>query len=153
MPCSGPGAAGAFPAARLDLLDPIAERLDTEPALATEDWLRGALAQARGRDSAAGSASLGAHRADLALSDAATGQPAALASTGQQKALLVGTVLGHAALIGAARGAPPLLLLDEPMVHLDAARRANLLEALAAMPGPVLLNTGRTRMFSRLWPE
>ncbi len=132
-------AAGAFPVARLTLLDPIAQRLDAEPALATEDWLRTALADARSRDAAAGSSSLGAHRADMALSDAATGLGAALASTGQQKALLVGTVLGHAALIAEARGAAPILLLDEPMVHLDSARRASLLEALAALPAQVLL--------------
>ncbi len=48
------GAAGSFPPARLTLLDPIAQRLDTEPALATEDWLRAAMADARPRDSAAG---------------------------------------------------------------------------------------------------
>ncbi len=67
----------------------------------------------------------------MALFDAATGLSAALASTGQQKALLLGVVLGHAALITAARGAPPLLLLDEPAVHLDPERRGDLLEALA----------------------
>ena len=133
------GAAGSFPAARLTLLDPVADRLDAEPALAAEDWLRGALAQARSRDAMSGSASLGAHRADLALSDAASGLSATTASTGQQKALLVGTVLGHAALIGQTRFTPPLLLLDEPMVHLDAARRASLLDALAASKAQVLL--------------
>jgi DNA replication and repair protein RecF len=133
------GAAGAFPPARLTLLDPIAQRLDDEPALAVEDWLRGAMAAARPRDAAAGSSSLGAHRADMTLSDAETGLEAALASTGQQKALLVGTVLGHAALIAEARNAAPILLLDEPMVHLDPARRASLLEALAALPAQVLL--------------
>ena len=135
------GAAGRFPAARMALLDPIAERLDTDPALTVEDWLRAALHDARLRDAAAGSAGLGAHRADMALFDAASGQSAALASTGQQKALLLGVVLGHAALIALARGAPPLLLLDEPAVHLDAERRRDLLEALAA-PGATALLTG-----------
>ncbi len=144
------GAAGAFPAARLGLLDGIADRLDSEPALATEDWLRTALAQARARDAAAGSASLGAHRADLILSDVATGRSAALASTGQQKALLVGTILGHAALIGEARGTPPLLLLDEPMVHLDMERRASLLDALAASPAQVLLTATDSDVFTPL---
>jgi DNA replication and repair protein RecF len=144
------GAVGGFPAARLGLLDGIADRLEQAPALATEDWLRGALAQARAQDAATGSASLGAHRADLALSDAETGLPAALASTGQQKALLVGTVLGHAALIGEARGAPPLLLLDEPMVHLDAARRASLLAALTASRAQVLLTGTDADVFAPL---
>ena len=104
-----------------------------------EDWLRAGLAGSRGQDAAAGSASLGAHRADMALSDAETGLPAALASTGQQKALLTGVVLGHAALIADERGAAPLLLLDEPAVHLDAPRRAALWDALSAMSAQVLI--------------
>ncbi len=89
------------------LVDPVADRLDAVPALAAEDWLRAALQDARAGDAAAGSAALGAHRADMALADAATGLPAGLASTGQQKALLLGVILGHAALITAARGHPP----------------------------------------------
>ncbi|MEJ1979011.1 MAG: DNA replication/repair protein RecF [Acetobacteraceae bacterium] len=144
------GAAGAFPAARLTLLDPVAERLETAPALAVEDWLRAALADARAADAAARSAGLGAHRADMALSDATTGLTAAQASTGQQKALLVGTVLGHAALIAEARGAPPILLLDEPLVHLDPARRASLLAALAALPAQVLLTGTDADVFAPL---
>ena len=79
-----------FPAAHMALVCPIAERLAAMPALAVEDWLRHGLAAGRARDAAAGSAALGAHRADMALSDAASGTPAALASTGEQKALLVG---------------------------------------------------------------
>ena len=144
------GTAGSFPAARLTLLDAIADRLDTEPALATEDWLRDALALARARDAVTGSSSLGAHRADFAVADAATGLPAHLASTGQQKALLVGTILGHAALIADARGAPPILLLDEPMVHLDGTRRASLLAALAESPAQVLLTGTDADVFAPL---
>ncbi len=144
------GVAGAFPVARIALLDAVAARLDVDPALAVEDWLRAALRDSRRADAAAGGTSLGAHRADMALFDAASGQPAALASTGQQKALLLGVVLGHAALITAARGAPPVLLLDEPTVHLDAPRRAALLAALAAGGGTVLLTGTDAEMFAPL---
>jgi DNA replication and repair protein RecF len=133
------GAAGGFPAARLDLLCPIAARLAELPALAVEEELRRALADSRRKDAAAGGTSLGAHRADMGLADAASGQAASLASTGQQKALLVGVVLGHAALIAAQHSTAPLLLLDEPAVHLDAARRAALFAALTALPAQVLL--------------
>ncbi len=138
------GAAGAFPAARLSLSCPIAGRLEGEPALAVEDWLRAALAAGRAGDARAGAASLGAHRADMGLADAASGLQAALASTGQQKALLIGVVLGHAALLAEARGVAPLLLLDEPAVHLDPDHRQALFEALRALPAQVLL-TGTDR--------
>ncbi|NPD68312.1 DNA replication/repair protein RecF [Lichenicola cladoniae] len=133
-----PGGNG-FPAARLMLACPIAERLAHEPALAVEDWLRMTLAAARSADARTGGASLGAHKADLLLSDIETGQQASTASTGQQKALLLGVVLAHAALIGSLRGDAPLLLLDEPLVHLDATRRNALFEALAGLSSHVLM--------------
>ena len=133
------GAVAPFPAARLSLLCPIADRLDHAPALAVEEWLRAALAAARAVDAAAGSSSLGAHRADFALADLASGRPATLASTGQQKALLLGVVLGHALVIGEARGFAPWLLLDEPLVHLDEGHRTALLEALLRLPAQVFL--------------
>nr|WP_294501956.1 DNA replication/repair protein RecF [uncultured Rhodopila sp.] len=124
------GIIGHFPPARIGLACPIAEKLQTESALAVEDWLRAGLETNRVRDASAGSAALGAHRTDMKLTDVATGTPAALASTGQQKALLIGVILAHAGLIATARGFAPLLLLDEPAVHLDLQRRAALWDAL-----------------------
>jgi DNA replication and repair protein RecF len=144
------GAAAPFPPARLTLRGPIAERLGIEPALAVEDWVRAALAAGRARDAVAGSAALGAHRADVVLADAETGLAATEASTGQQKALLIGVILGHAALIAEARGAAPLLLLDEPAVHLDAVRRSALFEALARLPAQALLTGTDAETFAPL---
>ncbi len=140
----------AFPRAGLRLIDPIADRLRAEPALAVENWLRGALAARRREDAAQGGAGLGAHRADMGMEDAASGLPAAQASTGQQKALLLGIILAHAALVAEARGAPPMLLLDEPTVHLDTGRRAALFAALLALPGPALLTGTDAEVFSPL---
>ncbi len=87
----------------------------------------------------AGGSSLGAHRADFGMSDLATGRPAGLASTGQQKTLLLGMVLGHALVIAEARGFAPWLLLDEPLVHLDDGHRASLLDALLRLPAQSFL--------------
>ncbi len=143
------GVADPFPAVRLDLLCPIADRLASLPALAVEDWLRDALASGRGQDRVSGSASVGAHRADLALTDAATGLAAAAASTGQQKAMLVGVVLGHAALIAAARGFAPLLLLDEPAAHLDPDRRRGLFAAVERLPAQTFMTATDAATF---WP-
>ena len=133
------GAAAPFPAASVRVLCPIAERLTQAPALAVEDWLRETLARSRANDAAAGSARFGAHRTDMMLADAVTGLAAADASSGQQKALLLGTVLGHAAVIASARGFAPLLLLDEPTVHLDADHRNALFRVLQRLTAQVLL--------------
>jgi DNA replication and repair protein RecF len=133
------GVAGGFPAARMGLMCPIADRLAETPALAVEDWLRAGLEANRARDAAAGSSLLGAHRTDMALADAESGTAAALASTGEQKSLLIGVILGHAALIAETRGFAPLLLLDEPAVHLDPDRRRRLFDALAGLPAQILL--------------
>ncbi len=52
---------------------------------------------------------------------------AALCSTGEQKALLIGLVLAHAELLAERReSAAPILLLDEIAAHLDEYRRAAL---------------------------
>jgi DNA replication and repair protein RecF len=134
-----PTAAPGLPLAELALACPIAERLAYEPALAVEEWLAGALAERRPADREAGGAGLGVHRSDLAIRDAASGAAAVRASTGQQKALLLAVVLAHAALVTERRGFAPLLLLDEPAVHLDSARRAALLAILAGHEAQILL--------------
>jgi DNA replication and repair protein RecF len=145
-----PHGQGGFPAAHLALDCEIAARLEHEPALAVEDWVRAELQARRPRDVAAGNTGLGAHRADLLLSDLQSGRPASLGSTGQQKALLTGVVLSHAALIATVRGEAPLLLLDEPLVHLDAAHRAALFAALLELPAPVLLTGTDSEPFAAL---
>ncbi|BDG70075.1 DNA replication/repair protein RecF [Roseomonas fluvialis] len=143
-------ATGTFPPARMDLACPIATALADQPALAVEDMLRAALAADRRRDAAAGGAARGAHRADMTLVHLPKDQPADLCSTGEQKALLISTVLAHAALIAEARGFAPLLLLDEVAAHLDTARREALLAALAALPAQVFLTGTEAEVFRPL---
>lgn len=144
------GATRGFPSARILLLCPVADRLAEAPAVAVEDWLRERLAGDRGRDAATGSAAVGTHRADMGIEDRETSLPAAQASTGQQKALLIGVILAHAQAIAEARGAPPLLLLDEPAVHLDEGRRRLLFAALADGPAQALLTGTDSETFHPL---
>ena len=138
---------GMFPAALIGLICPIAERLAVSPALEVEDWLRAGLAANRGRDAASGGTALGPHRADMTLTDADTRTEAALASTGQQKTLLISVILNHAHLIAEARGFAPLLLLDEPAVHLDVTRRAALFQALRESPAQVIMTGTDAEVF------
>jgi DNA replication and repair protein RecF len=140
----------AFPRARIVLDDPVGTRLDGAPALAVENALREQFLARRAADAAAGTSTLGAHRADMRLEDAMTGLSAAQSSTGQQKALLIGVILAHAALIGEQRGFAPLLLLDEPAVHLDRARREALFRALARLPAQAFLTGTDLEVFAPL---
>ncbi|MFZ6761893.1 DNA replication/repair protein RecF [Pseudoroseomonas sp. WGS1072] len=144
------GIAGGFPAARLELLCPIAEALDREPALAVEDALREGLAADRPRDAAAGGARQGAHRTDLHMLLQPGGLPAEICSTGEQKALLVSVVLAQAALVAAHRGFAPLLLLDEVAAHLDPSRRQALFEALVDLPAQCFLTGTEPAPFASL---
>jgi DNA replication and repair protein RecF len=61
----------------------------------------------------------GPHLTDLAVIYAPKDMPAREASTGEQKALLIGLVLAHAGLVAEMTGITPLLLLDEIVAHLD----------------------------------
>ncbi len=95
-------------------------------------------------DASAGRTTTGPHRVDLAVTHQAKGQPAARCSTGEQKALLLGLVLAHAALVTDKTGRQPLLLLDEVAAHLDAQRRGALFQQLAALGAQVWM-TGTDR--------
>lgn len=102
-----------------------------------EEDLSRELARSRARDCAAGRTLVGPHRSDLVVTHLAKDQPADRCSTGEQKALLLSTILAHADLVADAAGLRPLLLLDEVAAHLDGRRRAALFERLEAGGGQV----------------
>ncbi len=74
--------------------------------------------------------------------------PAGLCSTGEQKALLLGIILGHADLVAEQRGQRPILLLDEVAAHLDPSRRAALFTRLAAAGGQTWMTGTEPALFA-----
>ena len=121
-------AKGPVPAASLALVGSVDTWLAQMPAVETEDAMRRSLWDERRGVVGAGA---GPHRSDLGVAMSAPGhpshgQPAALCSTGEQKALLISILLAQARLQRARRGHAPILLLDEVAAHLDPARRAAL---------------------------
>ena len=124
---------GPFPAASVALVGDVEAWLQETAALQAEDTFRDALAQSRPADREAGRALVGPHRSDISVTHVAKGQPAAICSTGEQKALLISIVLAHARLVALDRGAPPVLLMDEVVAHLDEDRRAALFDEICAI--------------------
>ena len=143
-------AEGPFPRARLRLIGTVEDWLEAMPALAAEIKLASALAANRQADAQAGGALIGPHRSDLAVALADKDIAAELASTGEQKALLISILLAHAGLQRAVRGEPPLLLLDEIAAHLDASRRAALFDALLRLDSQTWLTGTDEALFAPL---
>jgi len=144
--------------ARRDAIHGLAARLADAPegpfaraGLALEGGmeadLAAALAAGRARDSAAGRTLAGPHRTDLVVTHLGKNQSAALCSTGEQKALLIGIVLAHADLVAERAGRRPILLLDEIAAHLDPSRRAALFERLEASGGQVWVTGTEPALF------
>jgi DNA replication and repair protein RecF len=131
------GAASVFPSAKIRLDGWMENALLTEPATAVEDRYREILRENRARDAAAGRTLDGPHLTDLEVIYAPKNMPAKDASTGEQKALLIGLVLAHAGLVAEMTGITPLLLLDEVVAHLDPSRRAALFGELSKLGAQV----------------
>jgi DNA replication and repair protein RecF len=150
-------------AARAQTVDALNQRISQQAegpfaraALAIEGWadvpqdFAADLCRSRARDAAAGRTLSGPHRQDLAVTHIAKAQPAARASTGEQKALLLGIVLAHADLVADRSGRRPILLMDEVAAHLDPIRRASLFDRLAGSGGQIWLTGTEAGLFEGL---
>src|ERR1700751_1656708 len=144
------GAASAFPSADIMLDGWMENALQQEPATAVEDRYREILRNSRPRDAAAGRTLDGPHLTDLQVIYAPKNMPARDASTGEQKALLIGLVLAHATLVAESTGTVPLLLPAEVVAHLDPGRRAALFAELAKLGAQVWLTGADPQAFANI---
>ena len=141
---------GAFPRASVEAAGTVEDWLREGPALAAEDRLRAALAAQRAADVAEGRAAIGPHRSDLKVLHLGNGRPAALCSTGEQKALLVALVLGTAKMRAYEQGTAPLFLLDEIAAHLDKIRLQALFDEISGLGAQVWLTGTDAGLFAPL---
>lgn len=140
--------ASSFPAADIALDGWMEKLVLSHPAAELEDRYRSVLKDNRPRDAAAGRTLDGPHLTDLSVAFAAKNIPASDASTGEQKALLIGLVLAHAGLLTEMSGFAPLLLLDEVVAHLDPGRRAALYRELEILGAQVWMTGADPAAFS-----
>jgi DNA replication and repair protein RecF len=142
-----------FPVAEIALHGWMEQALAEQPAVEVEDRYRRQLKENRARDALAGRTLDGPHLTDLAVTYAGKNIPAADASTGEQKALLIGLVLAHAGLVGEMTGFAPVLLLDEVVAHLDPSRRNALYDALSRLGSQVWMTGADPVTFAEIAPR
>jgi DNA replication and repair protein RecF len=143
----------SFPAAEIALHGWMEQALVGQPAVEVEDRYRRQLKENRARDAQAGRTLDGPHLTDLAVFYAGKHIPATDASTGEQKALLIGLVLAHAGLVGEMTGFAPVLLLDEVVAHLDPSRRNALYDALSRLGSQVWMTGADPLAFAEIVPH
>jgi DNA replication and repair protein RecF len=146
-------AGSAFPAGEIALDGELERLIPQRPAGEIEEHYRSVLRENRIRDAAAGRTLDGPHLTDLEVTYADKGLPAADASTGEQKALLIGLVLAHARLIADMTGSAAVLLLDEVVAHLDPSRRAALHAELAELTSQTWMTGADPALFAEVGRE
>ncbi|MCG7393008.1 DNA replication/repair protein RecF [Microvirga sp. ACRRW] len=139
-----------FPFATMGLEGELDTLVATLPAVDAEDRYRAILRDHRARDRAAGRTLVGPQASDLLVRHGPKDIPANTASTGEQKALLIGLVLAHAQLVASMSGIAPFVLLDEVAAHLDPRRRAGLFAALESLGGQVWMTGADPSLFAEL---
>jgi DNA replication and repair protein RecF len=138
----------AFPPAEIGLDGWMEKLVPEHPAVEIEDRYRTVLRDNRARDAAAGRTLDGPHLTDLSVIYAPKNIAARDASTGEQKALLIGLVLAHAGLVSDMTGFAPVLLLDEVVAHLDPGRRIALYAELAQLGAQVWMTGADSAAFT-----
>jgi len=139
-----------FPSAELSLDGWLESVVLTHPAVDVEDRYRVVLKENRARDAAAGRTLEGPHLTDLVVRYREKSVAADNASTGEQKALLIGLVLAHASLVGRMTGTAPVILLDEVVAHLDPQRRGALFDALDRLGSQVWITGADPTAFDHI---
>jgi DNA replication and repair protein RecF len=140
----------AFPSAEIALDGWMEKLVPLHPAVEIEDRYRTSLRDNRARDAAAGRTLDGPHLSDLTVIYEPKNIPAADASTGEQKALLIGLVLAHAGLLTAMSGFAPVLLLDEVVAHLDPSRRSALYAELDEIAAQAFMTGADAAAFAEI---
>ena len=145
---AGAEIAAPFPWGVFQLDGDLEDQAATKPAVQIEEDYAKLLADSRGLDRSQGRTLKGPHRTDFSVLHGPKSAPAALCSTGEQKALLIGLILAQARAVKDHLGAAPVLLLDEVAAHLDEGRRQGLYATLGRLGGQAFMTGTDASLFA-----
>ncbi|MDI9314449.1 MAG: AAA family ATPase, partial [Hydrotalea sp.] len=138
-----------LPPLRLALSGMVEEMLETTDAVEAEKIYQDYLGKSRGLETIEG-----VHRTDMTARHLKKDLPASLCSTGEQKLLVLGLMVGAVQILTAEFGRPPLFLLDDIVSHLDDDHQAKILRLFASLSDnlqvPCFLTGTRKADFSSL---
>ncbi len=138
-----------FPDVRIELDGTIEKMLDTAPAIKAEDFYAENLAKQRNNVLYNDSVD-GVNRTDFKVFLKKKNMPAELCSTGEQKALLISTILAQTKCQILNKGFTPVLLLDEVTTHLDDKKRDALLQKISDLQLQAWITSTEEKNFSQL---
>jgi len=138
-----------FPVAELKLTGMLEEKLSVESAVWVEDYFADYLRRSRSA-CAQGQNVAGAHTSDFSVVYRQKHKDASLASSGEQKALLISLILAEVSALVAEQGIGPILLLDEVTAHLDERRRTDLMARIKTLPAQVWMTGSDQTHFTAL---
>lgn len=139
-----------FPKATVSAEGPVEQWLKTMAVEDAEAQFLHDLTHARREDAATGRTGVGPHRSDFVVIHDEKHMPAALCSTGEQKALLLSIVLAEARAKAEWKKSVPVVLLDEVVAHLDINRRAALFDEIKDLKAQAWLTGTDALLFDAL---
>lgn len=141
----------SFPRAIVSVQGMVEESLESGmSALQAESHYQEQLQRSRAIDAQTQRTQYGPHRSQFQVVHSVRQLPAALCSTGEQKALLLSILLASAHARKAWQGHPPILLLDEVVAHLDLEKRAAFYDEMQRIGGQCWLTGTDASLFSPL---
>lgn len=124
---------------------------DADPVAA----LKGKFERSRERDAEVGITHTGPQKIDLTATLHVEDRniPAAQASSGQHKRVLMQFILAHVRLLTAEKGTPPLILMDEVSAHLDTQKRSHLLATLTTLGAQIWVTETELERLGEVVPD
>ena len=145
---------GIFPKAAIAITGETEELLaKNASALEAEEALKTALYNNRNSDARAGRALKGAHKSQVDAWHLGKNIKVEQGSTGEQKAVLLSVMMATALAREAWSGAPPILLFDEVVAHLDVEKQNCLFDLIAGGGIQAWLTGTDASDFSNLVPH